>query len=1044
MKSDSPLPNNQVVYDDLLLLMNSIQDYAIIRLDTEGYITSWNKGAEYIKGYTAEEAIGRNFSIFYEPEDVASALPQANLRQAAENGSCTQSGLRVRKDGSTFWGDMVITALRADDASLRGFVKITRDITRQKERDDELERLHRQARLAITKKLNLTLKENIDYKHALDESAIVAITDQTGLITHVNGNFCKISKYSRAELIGQDHRIINSGYHDKSFIRDLWRTIARGKIWKGELKNKAKDGTFYWVDTTIVPFLNSTGKPYQYIAIRSDITQRKNVELQQSLQSAIGLIFDEKIPLDETLIRVLKELANFGNSTIAEAWLVGTDKKEIGQVARFSQKNKKEIFFKESAGIKSFKRGIGLPGITWKTQNTQFWQDIDHDDRFVRVTAAKKSNIKSAYGIPLFDNTEMVGVLLFGLPAREPWDEIFGALAEKAGSYLGPEIRRKQLEEELNQVFNFTPDILCIANTDGYFKKVNPAMSALLGYSENELLGTPYMKLVHPMDREKTTAELQNIINGNPTYYIENRYLTKSGKAKWLAWTTTGASEQGILYCSAKDITDKKELEVLLQKATDLARIGGWEIDPFNRTVYWSAMAKEIHEVSTGFVPVPETFSAFCKESEDREYVTWKIKEAMEQGRAFDLELQIVTAAGNTKWIRVICEADFADNRCIRLYGSFQDIDARKRAEMAGKRALEERNTILESIGDAFFAVDKNWIVTYWNSMAEKLLQKPREETIGRNLWKIYPKAIYSEAYIQYHKALETGAAVHYERYNPLLKLWLEVSVYPADHGLSIFTKDITGRKTFEDHLKQLNEDLEKQAKELALSNAELEQFAYVASHDLQEPLRMVTSFLSQLEKKYDTIVDDKGRQYIHFAVDGAKRMRHIILDLLEFSRVGRAENNHEEVNLDQLMNDVLALYQNQIDEKKAVISFSGLPSVHTHKAPMRQVLQNLIGNSLKYQSKDAAPVINITAEEKREHWLIAVKDNGIGIDPAYFEKIFIIFQRLHNKDEFSGTGIGLAITKKIIENMGGNIWVESAKEKGSTFYFTILKKHRT
>jgi PAS domain S-box-containing protein len=150
------------------------------------------------------------------------------------------------------------------------------------------------------RELSQTLREISDYKFALDESSIVAITDQKGIIRHANSNFCKISKYSEKELIGQDHRIINSGYHPKGFIKDLWITIANGKIWKGELKNKAKDGTIYWVDTTIIPFLNDQGKPYQYVAIRADITERKLAE--ENLQKSLKEIADYKYALDESSI----------------------------------------------------------------------------------------------------------------------------------------------------------------------------------------------------------------------------------------------------------------------------------------------------------------------------------------------------------------------------------------------------------------------------------------------------------------------------------------------------------------------------------------------------------------------------------------------------------------------------------------------------------------------------------------------------------------------------------------------------------------------
>jgi len=275
MKSKPITLQNKAVYDDLQLLLDNTQDYAIIRLDSEGYIMSWNKGAERIKGYTQEEIIGKNFEIFYPKEEIKKGRPQENLKLATTNGTYAALGTRIRKDGTSFWGDMVITALYTDDKKLRGFVKITRDMSGRKELSDELELLHHQAEEIITKKLNLALKENADYKYALDESAIVATTDQKGIITHVNDNFCKISQYSRNELIGQDHRIINSGFHPKEYIQSLWTTIANGIVWKGELKNRAKNGSFYWVDTTIVPFLNEKGKPYQYLAIRSDITARK-------------------------------------------------------------------------------------------------------------------------------------------------------------------------------------------------------------------------------------------------------------------------------------------------------------------------------------------------------------------------------------------------------------------------------------------------------------------------------------------------------------------------------------------------------------------------------------------------------------------------------------------------------------------------------------------------------------------------------------------------------------------------------------------------
>jgi PAS domain S-box-containing protein len=245
---------------------------------------------------------------------------------------------------------------------------------------------------------------------------------------------------------------------------------------------------------------------------------------------------------------------------------------------------------------------------------------------------------------------------------------------------------------------------------------------------------------------------------------------------------------------------------------------------------------------------------------------------------------------------------------------------------------------------------------------------------------------------------------------------------------------DITQTKIAENKLQEALEALK-------AVNIELEQFAYIASHDLQEPLRMVSSFLSQLEKKYSSVIDDKGKEYIHYAVDGAKRMRQIILDLLEFSRVGRTDETLKEVDLNSIINEIILLHSRQIEELKAIVKFDSLPVINTFKSPVRQVFQNLINNGLKYHRKGVPPVINIEAIEHEDYWQFSIKDNGLGIDEQYHEKIFVIFQRLHNRDEYSGTGIGLAITKKIIENLGGKIWLTSTPNEGSTFFFTIKKQ---
>lgn len=256
--------------------------------------------------------------------------------------------------------------------------------------------------------------------------------------------------------------------------------------------------------------------------------------------------------------------------------------------------------------------------------------------------------------------------------------------------------------------------------------------------------------------------------------------------------------------------------------------------------------------------------------------------------------------------------------------------------------------------------------------------------------------------------------------------------------------QDITQRKEQEDSLHILNKKLQTQTNALIKSNKELEQFAYIASHDLQEPLRMVTSFLTQLEKKYHNELDERGKQYINFAVDGAHRMRNIILDILEYSKLSKNKEEKETINLNTIIEDACKMNNEKIQDTGAIISYANLPSIISCKMPLIQIFHNLIGNALKYQKENTPPIINIKVTEYEKKWLFKIKDNGIGIENEYLEKIFVIFQRLHTKNEYSGNGVGLAIVKKLIENLNGTIWVESELDKGSTFYFTLPKNEAT
>lgn len=382
------------------------------------------------------------------------------------------------------------------------------------------------------------------------------------------------------------------------------------------------------------------------------------------------------------------------------------------------------------------------------------------------------------------------------------------------------------------------------------------------------------------------------------------------------------------------------------------------------------------------------------------------------------------------------------DGTPVRMVGVMRDVTAYK-----GIQQLLDDSTAISKLGG--WELDLSKSVMTWTKTGFEIHEVP----------------------LDFHTSLENGIALYREDYHEILHQAVSDLInhnQPIDLEAVLVTptgkekwvrvkgscefmdgkcikilgsiQDITPRKMYEDSLKSLNLELELRVKELAVSNLELEQFAYVTSHDLQEPLRMVTSFLTLLENKYGNQLDDKAKQYIGFAVDGAKRMRQLILDLLDYSRSGKSAFEKQLVDLNEIVDQVFHFYKRDIEASKGAILYENLPSLQVSNVSIFQVFQNLIENAVKYAQPGIPPIVTIDHEEKESEWLISVKDNGIGIGPEFHEKIFVIFQRLHNRDKYKGTGIGLSIVKKQVESWGGKIWVESTPGQGSTFYFTLLK----
>ena len=351
---------------------------------------------------------------------------------------------------------------------------------------------------------------------------------------------------------------------------------------------------------------------------------------------------------------------------------------------------------------------------------------------------------------------------------------------------------------------------------------------------------------------------------------------------------------------------------------------------------------------------------------------------------------------------------------------------------------------IIETALDAFVEMDSDGLITNWNARAETTFGWSRSDAIGQSFSKIVIPRQDCDAHTQgLRRFLATGEGPVLNQRIEITALHRDGSLFPIELAISpilwgkrrlfaAFVRDVTERKRAE-------QELARRAEELARSNADLEQYAYVASHDLQEPLRMVASYTQLLARRYKGKLDADADEFIDFAVDGATRMQHLIQDLLSFSRVTTKGKELQVTDSRAACDQAIANLRAAIAESGTVVTIGSLPTVRADTTQLTQLFQNLIGNAIKYRN-ECKPEVQVAAIPLEDRWVFSVQDNGIGIEPQYFERIFQMFQRLHTRKEYTGTGVGLAICRKIVERHGGKIWVESQPGKGSAFLFTIRR----
>jgi two-component system sensor kinase FixL len=602
----------------------------------------------------------------------------------------------------------------------------------------------------------------------------------------------------------------------------------------------------------------------------------------------------------------------------------------------------------------------------------------------------------------------------------------------------------RKSDERYRTLFEYAPDGILIASPESIYIDANPSICRLLGYTRTELIGLHASDIVVQSEVQHIGPAL-DLINSGSDYNREWQFRRKDGSV-FAAEVIATKMPDGNLMGMVRDVSERKraagalrESEGRLRAIVETAVDGIITIDEQGLVTSFNPAAVRLF----GYEPAEVTGQNInllmpdpYREEHDgylSNYRNTGVKKIIGIGREV-----IGKRKDGTQFPMELAVSETPSGNRRIFTGIVRDITERKRAEEVHAMLA----AIVESSDDAIIGKTLGGTIATWNVGAERIFGYTADEAVGKNISILMPpERLHEEVNIQ--QRLARGESIeHFDTVRVTKdsrKIEVSLTVSPIRNaagtivGASKIARDITARKRAE-------ESLAHQAEELARSNMELERFAYIASHDLQEPLRSIQSFAQLLQRHCGGSLSGDAAEYLGYITGGVQRMQTLISDLLAYSRVNSQGAAFVPADCNEICDRVLEDLQASIDSNHAKVTIEPLPIVVGDPTQLGQVFQNLLVNAIKFHGK-RTPCISVWARETSSEWVFAVKDNGIGIAAEYFDRIFIIFQRLHTIEEYSGTGIGLAVCKKIAERHRGRIWVESVVGEGSTFYFSILKR---
>ncbi|MBK6264141.1 PAS domain S-box protein [Marivirga sp. S37H4] len=982
--------------DELRLMIDTSLD-VICTIDSEGHFIRISKACEKVWGYREDELIGKIYLDLVHPDD-REKTSQAALEILHGQNTTSFENRYIRKDGSSVpllwsgrWDEhtKLVYCVAKDATSIVNKFETEKEKVR-KNKDILLNNTDRLI-WSFDKDKNLIEANNIFFQSLKEYSGIEIKRGQNLIDEKVVGNLQLIDRWS-----------------------ELYDIALSGEEIEIELEvpNQSGTGSSIWLRTEFKPIKENNivvGGVCQTFDITARIKTEEEVkELNKKLNEShrIAKIGYWELNLEKNEI--------YWSDEVFRIW--GIDRKAKpdydGFLSTIHPEDREEFLFRSKEALSGkkplhYEHRILLPDGTVKWVLEQ-------------GVLKKNSNNKPSFKGTVQDITKQKLV----------------------------EEELKERTEYIESVLEYMPIGISVSTiNDGTVIMTNPEFNKVYGWPPGKLKNVgSFLKKIFP--NQENRAKMIKMMTGDiekgdisRMQWHDIKITTQDGNEKYIDVKNIPLPEQNVMISTAIDVTEKKKHKEDIQRSYE------------EKNEILESISEAFYALNDNyeFTYINQTtLNLFNKPSE--ELIGCNLFDEFPELKKTIFFTRLEQVKSTQKPARFefhykLYDAWFDENIYPTKDGFsvfFKDITDRKNIERELKETSQKNNEILESISDGFFALDQDFKFTYINEEAENLLAIKKGKSLNKSIWDIFKPAVDTQLYHEYHKALQLKETRTFEYYYTPLKTWFLSKVYPSENGLSVYFRDINEEKRNQAKMEKLHAELKERAIKLEQINKELEQFAFIASHDLQEPLRMITSFMSQLKNKYSKSLDEKANTYIDYAVDGGSRMRQIIVDLLEYSRAGNDEIFTENLNPNELVEGILALYRDTIETKNATVVVEKLPIISYSKTGLNQVFQNLIGNALKYIPKGRKPKLKISCEENDIHYEFIISDNGIGIQKEYLDDIFVIFKRLHTKKEYSGSGLGLAICKKIVEKYGGKIWVHSQAEKGSHFHFTVPKNKIT